>query len=248
MPLRSNWKATDPCAPIAPPALAKMARTSPAVRFLLSVSTSTTSATPAGPYPSYVLSSYATPSNSPVPFLTARVMVSFGMFASRAARTAERRRALWSGSPPPVRAATVTSRISLVKSAPLLAPIASFLRLILVHRLWPDMAAPRLPFRAHLARAARMRQRSGWPARRAPVGSTHPGARAPRLDALSGGTPRLGARIAVDLGHAAVGVGGEQRDERRRVVRQPTPEEPLRGRAQHRYPGRERIAARVEGR
>src|SRR3989442_9924032 len=69
----------------------------------------------------------------------ARVMFSAGMFASRAARTADRRRALWSGSPPPVRAATVTSRISLVKSAPLLAPIASFLRLIFVHRLWPDI-------------------------------------------------------------------------------------------------------------
>src|SRR6266481_2519791 len=96
-----------------------------------------------------------------MPFLTARVMVSLGMFASRAARTAERSRALWSGSPPPLRAATVTSRISLVKSAPLLAPIASFLRLILVHRLWPDMAAPRVPFEPHLARAKRARQRQG---------------------------------------------------------------------------------------
>src|SRR5438128_4377287 len=158
----------------------------------------------------------------------ARVMFSAGMFASRAARTADRRRALWSGSPPPVRAATVTSRISLVKSAPLLAPIASFLRLILVHRLWPDMAAPRLPFRAHLARAARMRQRSGWPARRAPVGSARPGARAPRLDAFSGRAPRLAPRVPVDLGHASVGVGRKQRDERRRVVRQPAPEDPLR--------------------
>src|SRR3954468_22525608 len=79
------------------------------------------------------------PSSSPVPFLIARVMLSAGMFASRAARTAERSRALWSGSPPPLRAATVTSRISLVKSTPLVAPIASFLRLILVHRLWPDI-------------------------------------------------------------------------------------------------------------
>src|SRR3954469_8712765 len=69
----------------------------------------------------------------------ARVMLSAGMFASRAARTADRSRALWSGSPPPMRAATVTSRISLVNRAPLLAPIASFLRLIFVHRLWPDI-------------------------------------------------------------------------------------------------------------
>src|SRR2546428_4069995 len=169
----------------------------------------------------------------------ARVMFSAGMFASRAARTADRRRALWSGSPPPVRAATVTSRISLVKSAPLLAPIASFFRLILVHRLWPDMAAPRLPVRAHLARAARARQRSGGPSRRAPVGSARPGAGAPGLDALSGRTPRLAARVAVHLGHATVPVGGPQRDERRRVVRQPTPEEPVRGGAQHRHAGRQ---------
>src|SRR5438105_9643401 len=69
----------------------------------------------------------------------ARVMLSAGMFASRAARTAERSRALCSGYPPPMRAATVTSRINLVKSAPLVAPIASFLRLIFVHLLWPDI-------------------------------------------------------------------------------------------------------------
>src|SRR6266404_3131727 len=154
-------------------------------------------------------------------------MVSLGMFASRAARTAERRRALWSGSPPPLRAATVTSRISLVKSTPLLAPIASFFRLILVHRLWPDMAAPRLPFRAHLACAARGRQRSGSPARRAPVGSADPGAGSTCFDAFARRAPRVAARVPVDLGHAAVGVGGEQRDERRRVVRQAAPEEPL---------------------
>src|SRR5437660_11155494 len=70
----------------------------------------------------------------------ARVMLSAGMLASRAARTADRSRELWSGSPPPLRAATVTSRISFVNRAPLLAPIASFLRLIFVHRLWPDIA------------------------------------------------------------------------------------------------------------
>src|SRR5882762_8395828 len=144
-------------------------------------------------------------------------MVSLGMFASRAARMAERSRALWSGSPPPLRAATVTSRISFVKSTPLLAPIASFLRLILVHRLWPDMAAPRLPFRAHLARAARGRQRSGGPSRRAPVGSARPGAGAPGLDAFSRRALRLTARVPVHLGDASVGVGREQRDEGRRI-------------------------------
>src|SRR4051812_45016948 len=86
-------------------------------------------------------------------------MVSFGMFASRAARTADRSLALCSGSPPPLRAATVTSRMSLVKSAPLVAPIASFLRLIFVHLLWPDMRTP--GYRPLLTRARRTGQRQG---------------------------------------------------------------------------------------
>src|SRR5258708_1178312 len=80
-----------------------------------------------------------------VPLWMARVMLSAGMFASRAASTADRSRALCSGSPPPLRAATVTSRMSLVKSAPLVAPIASFLRLILVHLLWPAICSPSPP-------------------------------------------------------------------------------------------------------
>src|SRR4051812_48782181 len=91
-------------------------------------------------------------------------MDSFGMFASRAASTADLSRALCSGSPPPLRAATVTSRMSLVKSTPLVAPIASFLRLIFVHRLWPDMKTPDPAPDAgafQLARAPRRRQRQG---------------------------------------------------------------------------------------
>ena len=74
-----------------------------------------------------------------MPFLTARTMLSDGMFASRAASTAARSRALPFVSPPPMRAATVISLMSLVKSFPLAEPCASFLRLILDHRLWPDM-------------------------------------------------------------------------------------------------------------
>ena len=70
-----------------------------------------------------------------MPFFTARVMVSPGMLASRAASIAERSRALPAGSPPPSRAATVISLMSLVKSFPLLAPIASFWRLIFDQRL-----------------------------------------------------------------------------------------------------------------
>src|SRR5439155_4105923 len=51
-PLWSNWNATAPEAAMLPPPLVKMARTSPAVRFLLSVRISRTNATPPGPYPS----------------------------------------------------------------------------------------------------------------------------------------------------------------------------------------------------
>src|SRR3954463_12791437 len=95
-------------------------------------------------------------------------MVSLGMFASRAARTADRSRALCSGSPPPLRAATVTSRMSLVKSAPLVAPIASFFRLIFVQRLWPDMKTP--DCRPLLACAPRARQRQGGAPGEPPTG------------------------------------------------------------------------------
>src|SRR5512141_349832 len=60
------------------------------------------------------------------------------MLASFAASMAVRRRALPAGSPPPARAATVISRMSFVKREPLAAPWASFFRLILDPRLWPD--------------------------------------------------------------------------------------------------------------
>ena len=55
--------------------------------------------------------------------------------ASRAAKTAARRRALPFTSPPPMRAATLISFVTLVKSFPLLAPMASFWRLIFDQRL-----------------------------------------------------------------------------------------------------------------
>ena len=50
-----------------------------------------------------------------------------------------RRRGLPSGSPPPMRAAVVTSRISFVKTLPRAASIAPFFRLIVAHFEWPLM-------------------------------------------------------------------------------------------------------------
>src|SRR5919204_1569506 len=147
-PHRSNIHETAPSAARLPPPFANDERTSPAVRWRLSVRHSTMTATPPGPYPSYTASSYETPSSSPVPFLIARVMLSEGMFASFAASIAARRRALPLGSPPPMRAETVISLMSFVKSLPFAAPCASFLRLILVQRLWPDMALLGVPFSA----------------------------------------------------------------------------------------------------
>src|SRR5262249_37907880 len=102
------------------------------------------------------------PSSSPVPFLIARWMFSEGMFASLAASMAARRRGFPAGSPPPRRAATVSSLMILLKSLPLVASIASFLFLIFCHRLWSDMtdlrSAPRSgQLRSALEQGARLR-------------------------------------------------------------------------------------------
>src|SRR2546421_5832159 len=61
------------------------------------------------------------------------------MFAPLASEMALRSRALPSGSPPPVRAATEISLISLVKSLPRLASRAPFLCLIVCHFECPDI-------------------------------------------------------------------------------------------------------------
>src|SRR5215212_1930173 len=61
------------------------------------------------------------------------------MFPPLASRMALRRRALASGSPPPVRAATVISLINFVNSLPRLASSAPFLCLILCHLECPDI-------------------------------------------------------------------------------------------------------------
>jgi hypothetical protein len=69
----------------------------------------------------------------------ARVMLSAGMFLSRASSIARRNRALPFGSPPPIRAATVISLISLVQSWPRLASAAPLVRLMVDHLEWPLM-------------------------------------------------------------------------------------------------------------
>src|SRR5438477_12529431 len=74
----------------------------------------------------------------------ARWMFSRGMFSARALCTASLRRKLASASPPPSLAATVISRVSLVKSWPRFASAAPFLRLIVAHLLCPDMVSPHL--------------------------------------------------------------------------------------------------------
>src|SRR5688572_14706015 len=117
-----------------------MWRISPTVRFLLSVSVSMMSAAPPGPYPSYVISSYETPGSSPVPRWTARLMLSAGMLTDFASAMIVRSRGLLSGSPPPARAATVSSLMIRVNTLPRLASAAPFLCLIVCHLEWPDMA------------------------------------------------------------------------------------------------------------
>src|ERR1700756_1697744 len=62
------------------------------------------------------------------------------MFSFFAAPIAVRRRGLVTGSPPPVRAAIVSSRIILVKTLPRLASVAAFLCLIVAHFECPDMS------------------------------------------------------------------------------------------------------------
>ena len=76
-----------------------------------------------------------------MPRWTARLMVSAGIDSPLASLTALRSRGLPSMSPPPIRAATVISLISLVKSLPRLASSAPFFRLIVAHLEWPLMLA-----------------------------------------------------------------------------------------------------------
>src|SRR6478672_12806712 len=70
----------------------------------------------------------------------ARLMLSEGMLLAFASATIVRRRGLVSGSPPPARAATVSSLMMRVKILPRLASAAPFLCLMECHLEWPDMS------------------------------------------------------------------------------------------------------------
>jgi hypothetical protein len=67
----------------------------------------------------------SSPASSPVPFLIARSMFSFGSDFALPASIATRSRAFPVGSPPPSLAAIVISRMSFVNSAPRLASVAA---------------------------------------------------------------------------------------------------------------------------
>src|SRR5690606_11890354 len=70
-------------------------------------------------------------------------MTSLVMFAASALPIAVRRRGLLPGSPPPVRAATEISRMSLVKILPRFASCAPLRCWMLAHLEWPAIAALR---------------------------------------------------------------------------------------------------------
>src|SRR3954453_19679266 len=80
------------------------------------------------------------PSSSPVPFLMPRSMLSPGMLTALAASIAVRSRGLPPGSPPPLLAAPVISRVALAQDDAPRASVTAFLRLICFHLLWPAMA------------------------------------------------------------------------------------------------------------
>ena len=66
-------------------------------------------------------------------------MFSRGMFAALASAMIVRSRGFMFGSPPPLRAATVSSLMTRVKIFPRLASAAPFLCLMVCHLEWPDM-------------------------------------------------------------------------------------------------------------
>src|SRR3954462_10213223 len=98
------------------------------------------------------------------------------MLTVRALSTAARRRGLAVTSPPPSRAEIVSSLMTLVQSYDFLESVASFLCLILDHRLWPDMVA----IFYHSPRPCQAIKAAPRPAsRRAASGSRRPGDRTP---------------------------------------------------------------------
>src|SRR6476661_3426617 len=84
--------------------------------------------------------SYTAPSSAaPLPRAIARSMLSFGIEAARAFSIAFWSARLAAGSGPPSFDATISARVSFVKSCPRLASAAPFLCLIDDHLLCPDI-------------------------------------------------------------------------------------------------------------
>src|SRR3954464_5144337 len=79
-------------------------------------------------------------------------MLSFGMLAALASATMVRSRGFIAGSPPPTRAATVSSLMMRVKILPRLASRAPFLCLMECHLEWPDITADSSSRRRRLSR------------------------------------------------------------------------------------------------
>src|SRR6478736_5300485 len=69
----------------------------------------------------------------------ARSIFSFGMFSFLPARMAVRKRGLEFGSPPPILAAIVISRITRVNARPRFASVAALLCLIVAHFECPEL-------------------------------------------------------------------------------------------------------------
>src|SRR5207247_1203696 len=83
-------------------------------------------------------------SSPPVPFLMARWMLSDGRLALRHFSTTMRKRGFRSGSPPPSRAAMVSSRESFAKARARLASMATLKCLTFAHLLCPAIKLDRI--------------------------------------------------------------------------------------------------------
>src|SRR5271168_1542794 len=82
------------------------------------------------------------------------------MLAPLAAKIAVRRRGLELGSPPPMRAAMVISRMMRVNTRPRFASVAPFLCLIVAHFECPDMTHPLFCVLPHFRDSRRVRFRA----------------------------------------------------------------------------------------
>src|SRR6478752_3265473 len=136
-------------------------------------------------------------------------MLSAGMLTDFASATIVRRRGLLSTSPPPARAATVSSLMMRVKTLPRLASAAPFLCLIVCHFEWPDIAeTPVIAVKRGpdmlsqgLGSAGSLAEPSGLKGSTGSEGSTGAGSRAPRVrfSPLRVSGSRLGGLDATSL-------------------------------------------------